>query len=73
MKDVFKMSKNIKHFLPLLWSGMGFSLACVVVFIPLEPDRMTLVANTVSALLGAAFGAATPNREETHQDKLPDQ
>jgi hypothetical protein len=59
------MSKHIKHFLPLLWSGMGFTLTCMVMFIPMESDRTTLAANTISGLLGAAFGAAIPNKEET--------
>lgn len=67
MQDLPKMSKHIKHLLPLLWSGMGFSLTCMVMFTPVETDRTTLAANTISGLLGAAFGAAIPNKEEKEQ------
>lgn len=58
------MSKYIKHFLPVMWSTMGFTLACVVIFLPVETDRMTLIANTTSGLFGAAFGATNLNKDE---------
>lgn len=68
MRTCLKVSKYIKHFLPLMWSGMGFGLTCAVIFLPLESSQMTLVANATSGLLGAAFGAANPNKEEEDRD-----
>jgi len=63
------MPRHIKDYLPFIWSGMGFVLVSATVFFPVNSDKMTLMANTTSGLFGAAFGAATLNKEDTKEDK----
>lgn len=61
---MLKTPKDYKEYLPFIWSGMGFILAGAAITLPIDSDKMTLIANTTSGLFGAAFGATTLNRDE---------
>lgn len=50
--------------MPLLWSTMGFVLAGVVILYPVKSEAFPLLSNATSALFGAAFGAANPDKKE---------
>lgn len=58
------MPRHIKDYLPFIWSGMGFIMASAAIFLPVNSDKMTLIANTTSGLFGAAFGATTLNKDD---------
>lgn len=60
---------KVTEYLPFIWSGMAFLIVAAAVFLPIDSDKMTLVANTTSGLFGAAFGAATLNKEESEENR----
>jgi hypothetical protein len=58
------MPKHIKEYLPFIWSAMGFVLVSAATFLPISPEKLNLVVNATSGLFGAAFGAATLEKDE---------